>query len=124
MSIVSMPGLVIQLVIVAGIDRIGHSANRRLQLPRCKEESGLPLAASGIEEMHAIFYAAKRHELDQRRTSLMLRDEEADGAPPHSTVDLDRGSAVIRNTSTAPDHRNHRRPTGAAGGTGAHAARP
>jgi hypothetical protein len=89
MSIVSMPALVILLVVVAGIDRIGQSANRRVRLPWRKEESGRPLAASGIEEMHAIFYAAKRRELDRRRTSLMLRDEEADGAPPHSTVDLD-----------------------------------
>jgi hypothetical protein len=95
-GIVSMPGLVILLVVVAGIDRIGQSANRHLRLPWRKEESGLPLAASGIEEMHAIFYAAKRHELDQRRTSLMLRDEEADGAPPRSTVDLDRGTAAAR----------------------------
>src|SRR5207248_609723 len=95
-SVVSVPGLVILLVVVAGIDRAGRSANRRLRLPWRTEESGRPLAASGIEEMHAILYAAKRHELDQRRTSLMLRDEEADGAPPHSTVDLDRGTAVIR----------------------------
>lgn len=50
MSIVSMPGLVILLVVVAGIDRIGQSANRRLRLPRRKEESGRPLAASGITE--------------------------------------------------------------------------
>jgi hypothetical protein len=108
MSIVSMPGLVILLVVVAGIDRIGQSANRRLRLPWRKEESGRPLAASGIEEMHAILYAAKRHELDQRRTSLMLRDEEADGAPPRSTVDLDRGTAVIRNIPATPDRQDHR----------------
>jgi hypothetical protein len=99
MGIMSMPGLVILLVVGAGLDRMGQSANRRLRLPWRREESGRPLAASGIEEMHAIFYATKRHELDQRRTSLMLRDEESDGAPPHSTVDLDRGIAVIRNVT-------------------------
>jgi hypothetical protein len=105
-SIVSIPGLVVLLVVVAGIDRMGQSANRRLRLPWRKEETRRPLAASGIEEMHAIFYAAKRHELDQRRTSLMLRDEEADGASPRNTVDLDHGIAVIRNISAAPDHKD------------------
>lgn len=57
------------------------------------------MSAPGIEEMHAIFYATKRHELDQRRTSLILRDDEESGAPPRSKVDLERGTAVIRTSA-------------------------
>jgi hypothetical protein len=50
MSIVTMPGLVILLVVVAGIDRIGQSANRRVRLPWRKEESGRPLAGASLSE--------------------------------------------------------------------------
>jgi hypothetical protein len=96
MSVVSIPGLVILLVVVAGIDRMGRSANRRFRLPWRRGEEGRPLAASGLDELNAFFTATKRHELDQRRISLVLRDEEGDGAPPRSEVDLDAGTAIIR----------------------------
>lgn len=92
----SIPGLVLMLIVFAAIDRMGRAANRRLRLPWRRDESGRPMAATGIDEMHAIFYAMKRHELDQRRTSLMLREEEGDGAPPRTTVDLDGGTATVR----------------------------
>lgn len=100
--IVSIPGLVLLLIAFAAIDRMGFAASRRLRLPWRKDEVGRPVSAPGIDEMHAIFYATKRHEMDQRRTSLMLRDEEADGAPPRSEVDLDAGRAVIRDLRRPP----------------------
>lgn len=96
MSIVSVPGVVILLVVLAGIDSMGKAANRRLRLPWRKDAAGRPLASPGLEELHALYYATKRRELDERRTSLMLRDEEGDGAPPRCQVDLDAGTAVIR----------------------------
>lgn len=102
MAVISIPGLVLLLVALASIDRMGRAAHRRLRLPWRSPESGQPLAAPGIDEMQAIFYATKRHELDERRTSLMLRDEEGDGAPPRSEVDLDSGKAVIRNSRQGP----------------------
>ncbi len=41
--------------------------------------------------------AGKQHELKERQSSLVLRDDEEDGAPPHRTrVDLDGGVAVVR----------------------------
>ncbi len=92
----TIPGLVLLLVALVAVDRMGLAANRRLRLPWRREESGRPVSAAGIDEMQALFYATKRYELDQRRTSLMLRDEESDGAPPRSRVDLDGGTAVIR----------------------------
>ncbi len=92
----TVPGLVLLLIVLVAIDRMGLAANRRLRLPWRKEDAGRPMSAPAIDEMHAVLYAAKRHELDERRTSLMLRDEENDGAPPRGAVDLDRGTATIR----------------------------
>jgi hypothetical protein len=46
--------------------------------------------------MHAMLYAGKRQELDQKSSSLMMRDDAEDSAPPRSRVDLDSGRAVIR----------------------------
>lgn len=92
----TIPGSVLLLIALVAIDRLGLAANKRLRLPWRKEEAGRPVSAAGVDEMHALFYATKRYELDQRRTSLMLRDEEGDAAPPRSRIDLDNGTAVIR----------------------------
>ena len=96
MSIVSIPGLALLLVGLATIDRIGLAANRRFRLPWRKPEDGRPLAAAGVDELNALYLAGKRHELDQRQTTLMMRDEEGDGAPPRTRVDLEAGTAVVR----------------------------
>jgi hypothetical protein len=76
MAIVSIPGLVL-------VDRIGLAANTRFP-PWRKSADGRPLAAAGVDELHALFFSAKRHELDQRRSSLLLRDEEATTHPPEA----------------------------------------
>jgi hypothetical protein len=96
LAVISIPGLVVLLVVFAAVDRMGLAVGRRLRLPWRTEESGRPMAAAGVDELQAIFYATKRHELDERRTSLMLRDEAGDGAPPRGAIDLDAGTAVIR----------------------------
>jgi hypothetical protein len=42
-----------------------------------------------VSEYTALFYGTKRRELDHRETWSMMRDEQAQGAPP---VDLDGGT--------------------------------
>ena len=54
------------------------------------------VSATGFEQLHLVFAASKQHELDERRTALMLRDDQGDGAPPRTRVDLDGGLAVVR----------------------------
>lgn len=93
----SLPVLVLLLVAFAVIDRIGQAANAsRLRLPWRKGADGRPLPAAGVEELHALYVSTKRHEIDERRTSLILREDEDDGAPPAKAVDLDAGTVVVR----------------------------
>jgi hypothetical protein len=94
----TLPGLVLLLLALAVIDRLGHAANSsRLRLPWRKTADGRPLAATGFEELHALYASSKRHEIDERRSSLVMRDEAGDNA-----VDLDAGTAVIRSVRTTP----------------------
>ncbi|MEV0533015.1 DUF6191 domain-containing protein [Kitasatospora sp. NPDC050463] len=53
------------------------------------------VSATGFEQLHAQFAAGEQHELDERRNTLMLRDEEGEGAPPRTRVDLVSGTAVV-----------------------------
>src|SRR3954469_2107849 len=54
--------------------------------------------ASGVatEEVEAILGGTKHHDLEQRQVQLMLVDDEADGAPPRTHIDLDAGKFVFR----------------------------
>ncbi|MEV6108851.1 DUF6191 domain-containing protein [Streptomyces sp. NPDC051940] len=50
-----------------------------------------------LQAMDELFHPSGLQVQEQRERQSQLRDDEGDGAPPaHSTVDLDRGRAVIR----------------------------
>ncbi|WP_324606792.1 DUF6191 domain-containing protein [Kitasatospora phosalacinea] len=92
----SLPGLVCVLVVLAFVDQVALRASRSRWVPWRGTGREGQVSATGFEQLHAQFAAGKQAELEQRRTTLMLRDEEGDAAPPRSTVDLDGGVAVIR----------------------------
>lgn len=54
------------------------------------------MGAIGTEELHALIYPGKCVQLEQRRIELVLRDDEQDGAPKRTGVDLDSGTVRIR----------------------------
>lgn len=86
---VTLPGLVILLTVIAFADQILRMTGRG-------KRSG-QVSSTGFEQLHATFSQGKQNELKERQSSLVLRDDEEDGAPPHrSTVDLRGGRAVIR----------------------------
>ncbi|MER5861770.1 DUF6191 domain-containing protein [Kitasatospora sp. NPDC002040] len=92
----SLPGLVCALVAVAVLDQLALRAGRSKWVPWRGTGREGQISATGFEQLHAQFAAGKQHELEQRKTTLMLRDEEGEGAPPRSRVDLDGGRAVLR----------------------------
>lgn len=98
----TLPGLVIVLTVVAFIDQLMLRAGRAGILPWRRGGRQGQISATGFEQLHASFSPGKQEELEQRKTTLILRDEEGDAAPPRSAVDLDRGTAVIRSQLTGP----------------------
>lgn len=54
-----------------------------------------PISATYINEFTAIFYGTKRTELDHRDSMSLMREDDAQGAPPGLGVDLDRGVVVL-----------------------------
>ncbi|MGW4807759.1 DUF6191 domain-containing protein [Kitasatospora sp. NPDC004272] len=101
----SLPGLVCALVVLAFVDQVALRASRSRWVPWRGTGREGQVAATGFEQLHAQFAAGKQAELEQRRTTLMLRDEDGEGAPPRSTVDLDGGLAVLRGVDRRSDDR-------------------
>ncbi|WP_329177483.1 MULTISPECIES: DUF6191 domain-containing protein [unclassified Streptomyces] len=92
----TLPGLVILLSAVAFVDQVLLRLGRARVLPWRGAGRQGQISATGFEQLHASFSPGKQNELDQRKTTLMLRDDQGDGAPPRSKVDLDQGTALIR----------------------------
>ncbi|MFD9895383.1 DUF6191 domain-containing protein [Amycolatopsis sp. NPDC059027] len=63
------------------------------------------LSSTYVEEVTAFLYGTKRTELDHRDSVEMTLDEDVQGAPPNTRIDLDRGVAVLR-----PENPPARRP--------------
>jgi len=89
----TLPGLVLLLLAVAAVDQLLLRARGRGIVPR---RSNTPVSSTGFDLLHAALSPGKSDELAQRQTEELVRDEEDDGAPPHSEVDLDAGVARLR----------------------------
>ncbi|MFH0521984.1 DUF6191 domain-containing protein [Streptomyces sp. M41] len=92
----TLPGLVVLLTLLAFIDQLLMRAGRAGRLPWRNAARQGQISATGFEQLHASFSPGKQSELEERRSALVMRDDEQDGAPPRSTVDLDSGKAVVR----------------------------
>lgn len=102
---VTLPGLVILLTAVAFIDQLLLRAGRAGVLPWRNAARQGQVSTTGFELLHATMSPGKQSELKERRSALLMRDDEEDGAPPHrTTVDLDSGTAVVRMPQGRPDH--------------------
>jgi hypothetical protein len=88
----AFPILVVLLFLLAVLEVWG-----RRFLPWRRRGDGSCLASAvATEEVEAILGGTKQHELEQRQVQLMLVDDQADGAPPRTHVDLDAGKIVFR----------------------------
>jgi hypothetical protein len=83
----SIPGGMLLVVAVAVFELIRDKLRRR---------TGARLSATYVDEVTAMFYGTKRMELDHRNSTSVMREEDAQGAPPPHRVDLDRGIVVMR----------------------------
>jgi hypothetical protein len=92
-----LPSLVLLLLMAATLERL---ASRIGWMPWRKRRekgswSGMPFSSAGFEEFETFFRGSKQHERNFKQFSLMHREEEGDGAPPRSHVDLDTNTAHI-----------------------------
>jgi hypothetical protein len=82
----SIPGGTVLLVLVGVYELLREKRRKR---------TGKRMSATYIDEVTAMFYWTKRMELNHRDSVLMLREEDAQGAPPGLGVDLDRGIVIF-----------------------------
>ena len=82
----TLPGLVVLLVVLAFTETLWNRLTGGRMLPWTRARGGRTVAATGFEEVAAVFQGGKHHEFEQRQTTLMHRDEAGDG---QRRVDVD-----------------------------------
>ncbi|WP_031467456.1 DUF6191 domain-containing protein [Sciscionella sediminilitoris] len=87
-------------VIPAGVLAVVLIGAYELLRQRRRKAAGTPVTATYFNEVTAIFYGSKRHELEHRDSVSLMREEQAEGAPPGNGVDLDQGTASLRRPTT------------------------
>ncbi|WP_329257557.1 DUF6191 domain-containing protein [Streptomyces sp. NBC_01478] len=92
----TLPGLVVLLTALAFLDQLLLKAGRAGMLPWRNAGRQGQISATGFEQLHASLSPGKQTELKERQSALVMRDDEEDGDPPWSTVDLGAGTAVVR----------------------------
>ena len=89
----TLPGLVLALLAVAGLDQLLLRVRGRGIVPWRRDAQ---VSSTGFDLLHAALSPGKADELAQRQTEELVREEEAEGAPPpRSRVDLDAGVARL-----------------------------
>lgn len=86
----TLPGLVIALT-AAGVIELLLTRHRKDK----SEQAQRPVASAGFNVLGLTLAPETKHRLEFDHSSRMLREDEADGAPPRSKVDLDAGTATI-----------------------------
>ncbi|MEU9116715.1 DUF6191 domain-containing protein [Streptomyces sp. NPDC048483] len=64
-------------------------------VPWLRKRTGRSLSTMAFDEFTTVVNGNKTVELEQRRVKMLLREDEGDGAPPRSNIDLAQGTAFI-----------------------------
>lgn len=84
----TLPALVVALSIL-GVLELAVSKRRHTG------RRGTAMASTGFDILQEALYPSKRHEVEQREHEALVYEEDAEGAPPRSRIDLDRGTAHL-----------------------------
>jgi hypothetical protein len=88
----TLPGLVVLLVLVAGLEQVWSRLGRRSPLHRRARHA---LSAGGLDVFSAALVPGRDADLEQQRVRELRRDDVDDGAPPYGRIDLDGGVAYL-----------------------------
>ncbi|MGW9043396.1 DUF6191 domain-containing protein [Streptomyces lydicus] len=95
MWLLSFPALACLLVVFALVESAWRWFTGLGLLPWLRRRTGRSLSNTAFDEFTAVVNGNKAVEVEQRRVELLRRDDESDGAPPRSSIDLTNGTAFV-----------------------------
>ncbi|QTD96028.1 hypothetical protein S1361_01655 [Streptomyces cyanogenus] len=107
----ALPVLAFLLFVCGAAELMMRRFRRRSVLHRGRGPEDRPLTGSAFNEFDLVFNGNKSIEIEQQRHEANRRDDQDDGAPPHTRIDLAGGIARI---VLPPDREAVHRPGGGA----------
>ncbi|AZM52693.1 hypothetical protein DMA15_08855 [Streptomyces sp. WAC 01529] len=93
--LMSFPAFTCLLALFALVESVWRWFTGLGLIPWLRRRTGRSLSNIAFDEFTAVVNGNKTVELEQRRVELLRRDDESDGAPPRSRVDLTNGVAFV-----------------------------
>ncbi|MFE9404104.1 DUF6191 domain-containing protein [Streptomyces sp. NPDC006530] len=93
--LMSFPAFACLLALFALVESAWRWFTGLALIPWLRRRGGPSLSHIAFDEFTAVVNGNKTVELEQRRVELLRRDDESDGAPPRSSIDLTAGTAFI-----------------------------
>ncbi|QEV19952.1 DUF6191 domain-containing protein [Streptomyces alboniger] len=90
-----IPGLALLLFICCGTELVLRRFFKGRSILFRRSSARRPLTGHAFDEFNLIFNGNKLVEIKQQQQQEMLRDEEGDGAPPRTRIDLNKGIASV-----------------------------
>jgi hypothetical protein len=91
-------GMVLPLLVL-GLTAMGVWDVRRWQ---GDGRRGPAVAATGFDVLQEVRHPTRRHQVEQREAEVLMAEDDEDGAPLRSTIDLERGRARVVLRPPAP----------------------
>jgi hypothetical protein len=65
---------------------------------------GTAMSSTGFDILQEALYPSTKHQVEQREHESLMAEEDAEGAPPRTRIDLDQGTAHVHlpRTGTSP----------------------
>ncbi|MFJ1730894.1 DUF6191 domain-containing protein [Streptomyces sp. NPDC088254] len=107
----ALPALAFLLFVCGAAELMMRRFKRRSVLDRGRGPEHRPLTGSAFNELDLVFNGNKSIEIEQQQHAANRRDDQDDGAPPHTRIDLVGGTVRI---VLPPDRKAVHRPRGSA----------
>lgn len=91
----SFPAFVCALIGLAVCESILRWITGLGLIPWLRRRTGRTLSTTAFDEFTTLVNGNKTVELEQRHSEALRKDDQTDGAPPTSAIDLDKGTAFI-----------------------------
>src|SRR3954453_8314247 len=88
----TLPGLVLLLVGLAGVEQLAARLGRRTPLARTRRHA---LSAGGLDVFAAALAPGRAVDLEEQRSRGLRRDDLGDGPPPRERIVFDGGVAYL-----------------------------
>ncbi|MDX2391711.1 MULTISPECIES: DUF6191 domain-containing protein [unclassified Streptomyces] len=90
-----IPGLALLLFLCCGTEMVMRRFFKGRTILFGRSSARRPLTGHAFDEFNLIFNGNKLVEIQQQQLQEVLRDDECDGAPPRTRIDLDKGTASV-----------------------------